>query len=233
MQRHKSSSHALEKWIHISVMTTSHTGIQKTDLILLGRIMWRTSEATALDKGKWSRSYRGGLVSNEVVVNYWYLWHILKCGNKCAGILLRPSTIDGSTETEVPSERQEAELEVAELKMLRFSVGVTKIKSDREVMWSWAGRQGWAGFWTCVEERKWKRLRPQRRSLDVVKDKEVLDVTVERQRNCCGGNWSRTKISEWRKLNYCLFRSVMYQRLVCSHYVCVLPSFHKSDTIES
>lgn len=37
-------------------MTTSHTGIQKTDLILLGRIMWRTSEATALDK------------ENEVVV---------------------------------------------------------------------------------------------------------------------------------------------------------------------
>ena len=45
-------------------------------------------------------------------------------------VAVRPAMVYGR-ETVVPTQRQEAEMEVAELKMLRFSLGVTRMDKIR------------------------------------------------------------------------------------------------------
>ena len=46
---------------------------------------------------------------------------------------VRPSMLFG-LETVAPTQRQEAELEIAEVKMLRFSLGVTRLDRIRDQM---------------------------------------------------------------------------------------------------
>ena len=74
-------------------------------------------------------------------------------------VAVRPAMLSG-LETVALTKRQEAEMEVAELKMLRFALGVTRMdkirneyirgyldKKTREARLRWK--------WTCTEERLW------------------------------------------------------------------------------
>ena len=117
---------------------------------------------------------------------------------------MRPAMLYG-LETVALTKRQEAEMEVAELKMLRFSLGVTrmdKIRNEyirgtaqvgkfgektREARLRWYGHlrrkdDGYIGRRMLRMELpgKRKRGRPQRRFMDVVKeDMAEVEVTEE------------------------------------------------------
>ncbi|KAL7841080.1 hypothetical protein SRHO_G00247710 [Serrasalmus rhombeus] len=118
--------------------------------------------------------------------------------------VVRPAMMYG-LETVALSKRQEAELEVAEMKMLRFSLGVTrldKIRNEqirgtvkveqfgdkaREARLRWFGHvlrrnSGYIGQRMLEMELPGRRRRgrPQRRFMDVVKvDMEMVGVKVE------------------------------------------------------
>ena len=77
-------------------------------------------------------------------------------------VAVRPAMLYG-LETVALTKRQEAELEVAELKMLRFSLGVTKMEKNRNEyirgtaqvgrFWRENTRGETEVVWTCTEER--------------------------------------------------------------------------------
>ena len=113
------------------------------------------------------------------------------------------------------TKRQEADMEVAELKMLRFSLGVTrmdKIRNEyirgtaqvgkfgaktREASLRWYGhlRRKYDG---CIGRRmlrmeltgKRKRGRPKRRFMDVVKE-DMAEVEVTEEDTVDRNNWRR------------------------------------------
>ena len=118
-------------------------------------------------------------------------------------------------ETEALTKRQEAEMEVAELKMLRFSLGVTrmdKIRNEyirgtaqvgkfgektREARLRWYGHlrrkdDGYIGRWMLRMELpgKRKRGRPKRRFMDVVKE-DMAEVEVTEEDTEVRNNWRR------------------------------------------
>ena len=108
-------------------------------------------------------------------------------------VAMRPAMLYG-LETVALTKRQEAEMEVAELKMLRFSLGVTRMDKIRNEYIRGTAQVGRFGektrretevVWTCTEERCWRRMlrmelpgkrkrgRPKRRFMDVVKEDMV------------------------------------------------------------
>ena len=116
-------------------------------------------------------------------------------------------------ETVALTKRQEAEMEVAELKMLRFSLGVTrmdKIRNEyirgsahvgrfgektREARLRWYGHvlrkdDGYIGRWMLMMELpgKRKRGRPKRRFMDVVKE-DMAEVKVTEEDAEDRSNW--------------------------------------------
>ena len=119
-------------------------------------------------------------------------------------------------ETVALTKRQEAEMEVAELKMLRFSLGVTrmdKIRNEyirgtaqvgrfgektREARLRWYGhvlrKDGYIGRRMLKMELpgKRKRGRPKRRFMDVVKE-DMAEVEVKEEDADDRSNW-RLKI---------------------------------------
>ena len=133
-------------------------------------------------------------------------------------VLVRPAMMYG-LETIALTKRQEAELEVAEMKMLRFSLGVTRLdKIKNDVIRGTAhvrrlrdklreSRLRWFGHVQRREENyvgrqmlqmsipgKRRRGRPKRRFLDGVReDMERADVTVEDANDRAG----------WRKAICC------------------------------
>ena len=127
-------------------------------------------------------------------------------------LAVRPAILYG-LETVALTKRQEAEMEVAELKMLRFSLGVTrmdKIRNEyirgtaqvvrfgektREARLRWYGRvlrkdDGYIGRRVLRMELpgKMKRGRPKRRFMDVVKD-DMAEVEVTEEDTEDRNNW--------------------------------------------
>ena len=118
-------------------------------------------------------------------------------------------------ETVALTKRREAEMEVAELKMLRFSLGVTRIdkirneyirgtaqvgtfgEKTREAMLRWYGHlrrkdDGYIGRWMLRMELpgKRKRGRPKMRFMDVVKE-DMAEVEVMEEDTVDRNNWRR------------------------------------------
>ena len=117
--------------------------------------------------------------------------------------VVRPAMVYG-LETVAVTKKQVEEMEVAEMKMLRFTMGVTRkdkirnehirstVKVERLGMKMREGRLRWYGLWTCHEERpricrkkddgngvtRKRRGRPKRRFLDVVKE-DMKEVGVK------------------------------------------------------
>ena len=127
-------------------------------------------------------------------------------------VAVRPAMLYG-LETVALTKRQEAEMEVAELKMLRFSLGVTrmdKIRNEyirttaqvgrfgektREARLRWYGHvlrkdDGYIGRRMLRMELpgKRKRGRPKRRFMDVVKE-DMAEVEVTEEDIECRSNW--------------------------------------------
>ena len=132
-------------------------------------------------------------------------------------VAVRPAMLYG-LETVALMKRQEAEMEVAELKMLRFSLGVTrmdKIRNEyirgtaqvglfgektRETRLGWYGHvlrkdDGYIGRRMLRMELpgKRKRGRPKRRFMDLVKE-DMAEVEVKEEDAEDRSNW-RLKIS--------------------------------------
>ena len=127
-----------------------------------------------------------------------------KVKGKVYKVAVRPAMLYG-LETVALTKRQEAEMEVAELKMLRFSLGVTRMhnirneyirgtaqvvkfgEKTREARLRWYGHlrrkdDGYIGRRMLRMElpEKRKRGRPKRRVMDVVKeDMAEVEVTEE------------------------------------------------------
>ena len=129
-------------------------------------------------------------------------------------VAVRPAMLYGF-ETVALTKRQEAEMEVAELKMLRFSLGVTrmdKIRNEyirgtaqvgkfgqktREARLGWYGHlrrkdDGYIGRRMLMMELpgKRKRGRPKRRFMDVVKE-DMAEVEVTEEDTVDRNNWRR------------------------------------------
>ena len=129
-------------------------------------------------------------------------------------VAVRPAMLYG-LETVALTKRQEAEMEVAELKMLRFSLGVTrmdKIRNEyirgtaqvgkfgektREARLRWYGHlrrkdDGYIGRRMLRMELpgKRKRGRPKRRFMDVVKE-DMAEVEVTEEDTVDRNNWRR------------------------------------------
>ena len=129
-------------------------------------------------------------------------------------VAVRPAMLYG-LETVALTKRQEAEMEVAELKMLRFSLGVTrmdKIRNEyirgtaqvgkfgektREARLRWYGHlrrkdDGYIGRRMLRIELpgKRKRGRPKRRFMDVVKE-DMAEVEVTEEDTVDRNNWRR------------------------------------------
>ena len=126
-------------------------------------------------------------------------------------VAVRPAMLYG-LETVALTKRQEAEIEVAELKMLRFSLGVTRMDSIRNEYIRGTAQVGRFGEKTREARLRWyghvlrkddgyigrrmlrmelpgkrKRGRPKRRFMDVVKEDmaevEVTEEDAEDRRN--------------------------------------------------
>ena len=69
-------------------------------------------------------------------------------------VAVRPSMLYG-LETGALTKRQEAEMEVAELKMLRFSLGVTRMDKIRNEYIRGVAQVGWFGEKTREARLKW------------------------------------------------------------------------------
>ena len=129
-------------------------------------------------------------------------------------VAVRPAMLYG-LETVALAKRQEAEMEVAELKMLRFSLGVTiidKIRNEyirgtaevgkfgaktREARLRWYGHLRWKddeyiGRWMLRMEvpGKSKRGRPKGRFMDVVKE-DMAEVELTEEDTVDRNNWRR------------------------------------------
>ena len=129
-------------------------------------------------------------------------------------VAVRPAMLYG-LETVALTKRQEAEMEVAELKMLRFSLGVTrmdKIRNEyiigtaqvgkfgektREARLRWYGHlrrkdEGYIGRRMLRMELpgKRKRGRPKRRFMDVVKE-DMAEVEVTEEDTVDRRNWRK------------------------------------------
>ena len=129
-------------------------------------------------------------------------------------VAVRPAMLYG-LETVALTKRQEAEMEVAEVKMLRFSLGVTimdKIRNEyirgtakvgkfgektREAILRWYGHlrrkdYGYIGRRMLRMELpgKMKRGRPKRRFMDVVKE-DMAEVEVTEEDTLDRNNWRR------------------------------------------
>ena len=124
-------------------------------------------------------------------------------------VTVRPAMLYG-LETVALTKKQEAEMEVAELKMLRFSLGVTrmdKIRNEyirgtaqvgkfgektREARLRWRKYDGYIGRRMLRMELpgKRKRGRPKRRFMDVVKE-DMAEVEVAEEDTVDRNNWRR------------------------------------------
>ena len=129
-------------------------------------------------------------------------------------VAVRPAMLYG-LETVALTKRQEAEMEVAELKMLRFSLGVTRLdkirneyirgtaqvgkfgEKTREARVRWYGHlrrkdDGYIGRWMLRMELpgKRKRGRSKRRFMDVVKE-DMAEVEVTEEDTVDRNNWRR------------------------------------------
>ena len=129
-------------------------------------------------------------------------------------VAVRPAMLYG-LETVALTKRPEAEMDVAVLKMLRFSLGVTimnKIRNEyirgtahvlkfgeniRAARLRWYGHlrrkdDGYIGRWMPRMElpRKRKRGRPKRRFMDVVKE-DMAEVEVTEEDTVDRNNWRR------------------------------------------
>ena len=128
-------------------------------------------------------------------------------------VAVRPAMLYG-LETVALTKRQEAEMEVAELKMLRFSLGVTrtdKIRNEYIRVIAQVGRFGektqearlrWYGLLRRKDDGyigkrmlrmelpgKRKRGRPKRRFMDVVKE-DMAEVEVTEEDTEGRNNWT-------------------------------------------
>ena len=131
-------------------------------------------------------------------------------------VAVRPAMLYG-LETVALTKRQEAEMEVAELKMLRFSLGVTRMDKIRNEYIRGTAQVGMFGEKTREARLRWyghlrrkddgyigrrmlrmelpgkrKRGRPKRRFMDVVKE-DMAEVEVTEEDTVDRRNW-RTKI---------------------------------------
>ena len=129
-------------------------------------------------------------------------------------VAVRPAMLYG-LETVALTKRQEAEMEVAELKMLRFALGVTRMdtirneyirgtaqvgkfgEKTREARLRWYGHlrrkdDGYIGRWMLRMELpgKRKRGRPKRRFMDVVKE-DMAEVEVTEEDTVDRRNWRK------------------------------------------
>ena len=128
-------------------------------------------------------------------------------------VAVRPAMLYG-LETVALTKRREAKMEVAELKMLRFSLGVTRMDKIRNAYIRGTAQVGKFGensrgktemVWTPTEEDdgyigrrmlrmelpgKSKRGRPKRRFMDVVKE-DMAEVEVTEEDTVDRNNWRR------------------------------------------
>ena len=125
-------------------------------------------------------------------------------------VAVRPAMLYG-LETMVLMKRQEAEMEVAELKMLRFSLGVTRMDKIRNEYIRGTAQVGRFGEKTREARLRWyghilrkddigrrmlgmelpgkrKRGRPKRRFMDVVKE-DMAEVEVTEEDTEDRSNW--------------------------------------------
>ena len=127
-------------------------------------------------------------------------------------VAVRPAMLYG-LETVALTKRQEAEMEVAELKMLRFSLGVTRMEKIRNEYIRTTAQVGRFGEKTREARLRWyghvlrkddgyigrrmlrmelpgkrKRGRPKRRFMDVVKE-DMAEVEVTEEDIECRSNW--------------------------------------------
>ena len=131
--------------------------------------------------------------------------------NKMYKVAVRPAMLYG-LETVALTKRQEAEMEVAELKMFRFSLGVTRMDKIRNEYVRWTSHVGRFGEKTRKARLRWyghvrrkdngyierrtlrmelpgkrKRGRPKMRFMDVVKEgmaeAEVTEEDTEDRNN--------------------------------------------------
>ena len=140
-------------------------------------------------------------------------------------VAVRPAMLYG-LETVALTKRQEAEMEVAELKMLRFSLGVTrmdKIRNEYIIGTAQVGKfgektrearrrkdDGYIGRWMLRMELpgKRKRGRPKRRFMDVVKE-DMAEVEVKEEDTVDRNN---------RKKKNILFRNCTKPAKDCMNY---------------
>ena len=145
------------------------------------------------------------------------VWSVMRQAARVKGkvyrVAVRPTMLYG-LETVVLTKRQEAEMEVAELKMLRFSIGVTiidKIRNGYIRGTAQVGRFGektreatrvrWYGHVRRKDDGyigrrmlrmelpgKRKRGRPKRRFMDVVKE-DMAEVEVTEEDTEDRNNW--------------------------------------------
>ena len=129
-------------------------------------------------------------------------------------VAVRPAMLYG-LETVALTKRQEAEMEVAELKMLRFSLGVTRMDKIRNEYIRGTAQVGKFGEKTREARRRWyghlrrkddgyigrrmlrmelpgkrKRGRPKRRFMDVVKE-DMVEVEVTEEDTVDRRNWRK------------------------------------------
>ena len=129
-------------------------------------------------------------------------------------VAVRPAMLYG-LETVTLTKRQEAEMEVAELKMLRFSLGVTRMDKIRNEYIRGTAQVGKFGEKTREARLRWyghlrrkddgyikrrmlrmelpgkrKRGRPKRRFMDVVKE-DMAEVEVTEEDTVDRNNWRR------------------------------------------
>ena len=129
-------------------------------------------------------------------------------------VAVRPAMLYG-LETVALTKRQEAEMEVAELKMLRFSLGVTRMDKIRNEYIRGTAQVGKFGEKTREERLRWyghlrrkddgyigrrmlrmelpgkrKRGRPKRRFMDVVKE-DMAEVEVTEEDTVDRRNWRK------------------------------------------
>ena len=129
-------------------------------------------------------------------------------------VAVRPAMLYG-LETVALTKRQEAEMEVAELKMLRFSLGVTRMDKIRNEYIRGTAQVGKFGEKTREARLRWyghlrrkdggyigrrmlrmelpgkrKRGRPKRRFMDVVKE-DMAEVEVTEEDTVDRRNWRK------------------------------------------
>ena len=129
-------------------------------------------------------------------------------------VAVRPAMLYG-LETVALTKRQETEMEVAELKMLLFSLGVTRMDKIRNEYIRWTAQVGKFGEKTREARLRWyghlrrkddgyigrrmlrmelpgkrKRGRPKRRFMDVVKE-DMAEVEVTEEDTVDRRNWRK------------------------------------------